>query len=287
MTSAPKLEGKLTPKALADLLKKVEANKGAAYMLVSDGLSEKCLYFSVGAIRLTTMGKRRGQRLEDALVAHPRVDPGTVEAARRKQTETGETFEEVLDTHFNLREVVKECSTAIVRDEVLDLLIWDGAAFEYAESNPPPKIFDPRLEAVKLSFGVNKLLKEAQEGTAKVAPLIAKVPTGKTRLLRGHAWTQGAPGDAEKPVCIAIAQAIPPTGAFAEDVMVQARRKGFDALRVAENLDKMRTSTRCSPRGRSSRRRRTPRARASAVSRRRRSSTRRSATSARSRARST
>src|SRR5436309_2623133 len=88
--SAPKqatsrVEGKLSPKTLGDVLKRVEGNRGAAYLLVSDGLSEKCLYFSVGAIRLSAMGKRRGLSLEEALTA--RVDPAIIAAAKEMQGE--------------------------------------------------------------------------------------------------------------------------------------------------------------------------------------------------------
>src|SRR2546430_6478961 len=94
--NAPKLEGKLSPKALGEVLKKLEGNRGAAYLLVSDGLSERCLYFSVGAIRLSSMGKRRGLSLEEALKTHTRVQTAMVQAAKTKQEKTSHPFEEII-----------------------------------------------------------------------------------------------------------------------------------------------------------------------------------------------
>ncbi|HVY60357.1 MAG TPA: PQQ-binding-like beta-propeller repeat protein, partial [Planctomycetota bacterium] len=236
--SAPRQEGKLSPKSLGDVLKKLEGNRSAAYLLVSDGVSEKCLYFSVGAIRLTSMGKRRGLRLEEAMAVHPRVDPVVLERARARQAETGEPFEEIVATHFNLNDVVRECSTAIVRDELLDLLVWDGAAFEYAEANPPPKIFDPRLEAVKVSFGVAKLLKEAADALPAAQKFMMKV-AAKGKLIRGQQWAYGVPAEGERAACEAVAASISETGATLEEVTTSARRLGIDALRIMDALDKM------------------------------------------------
>ncbi len=237
--AAPKIEGKLAPKSFADILKRLEGNRGAAYLLISDGLAEKCLYFSVGAIRLSSMGKRRGVRLDDSLAAHPRVEPSMVERARDRQAQTGEPFEEVLAAMFELNEVVRECSTAIVRDEFQDILFWEGAYYEFVETNPPPKIFDPRLEAVKLSFGVAKLIKETSDSIPRAQKLLARVAGGKARISRGPAWAQGAPADADEPVCRAIALGIGEKGAAFDDVLLHARREGVEPHRFADAFEKM------------------------------------------------
>jgi len=231
--SAPKIEGKLSSKVLGDILRKLEQNRGAAYLLVSDGLSERCLYCSVGAIRLTSMGRRRAFRLEDKLLDHPRVTHEVVSGARAHAASTGESFEEVLSSRYDLNDVLKECSSAIVRDEVLDLLLWEGALFEYAESNPPPKIFDPRLEAVKLSLGASKLLKEAADSVGRTQKLLAKV-TGRTLVTQGASWT----GDeGEGSAAGAIVSAVPREGAVFDDVVLDARRAGYDAVQISDAFE--------------------------------------------------
>lgn len=241
MAATPKivLEGKFTASAFAGLLKKLEGNRSAAYVLVSDGLSEKCLYFSVGAIRLSSMGRRRARTLEQLLTTHPKIDPAAIERARQRGKELGEPLEEAL-ANMDYVDVIRECSTAIVRDEVLDLLVWDGAFYEYCEANPPPKIFDPRLEAVKLSFGVAKLIKEAEEGVARITKASAKFGAGRARLAKGAQAAYGLPGAVDAKVGEAILAAFgdSPSGtAFVDDIFLACRRRGFDVIQTAAALE--------------------------------------------------
>jgi outer membrane protein assembly factor BamB len=229
-------EGKLTPSALSGLLKKLEGNRSAAYLLVSDGLSEKCLYFSVGAIRLSSVGRRRVRTLDQMLTTNPKIAPPVLERAQQRVREVGETLEDAL-SNMDYGEVVRECSSAIVRDELLDLIVWEGAYYEYCEANPPPKIFDPRLQAVKLSFGVARVLKEAEEGLAKYARLSPKLASGRARLIRGTQAVYGVPAGVDARVGQAILDLVGENGAAAEDLFLELRRRGFDAIQVTGALD--------------------------------------------------
>lgn len=230
------VEGKLTPHALTGLLKKLEGNRNAAYLLVSDGLSEKCLYFSVGAIRLTSWGRRRVRLLDDMLAVHPKVEAPTLERARKRGEDVGETLEDALG-NMDYGEVVRDCSTALVRDELLDLIVWDGAVYEYCESNPPPKIFDPRLQAVKLSFGVGKVLKEAEEGIQLFTRAQARFGTGKSRLVRGSAFAYSAPEEVDPRIAQAILAGVGEQGASVDEIFLACRKIGIDVLAATAALE--------------------------------------------------
>jgi outer membrane protein assembly factor BamB/tetratricopeptide (TPR) repeat protein len=236
MTTKSVSEGKLTPHALAGLFKKLEGNRGAAFLLVSDGLSEKCLYFSVGAIRLSSWGRRRVRTLDDALAKHPKVAPEVLARARKRGEDIGESLEDAL-ANMDYAEVVRECSTLLVRDELLDLIVWDGAVYEYVEANPPPKIFDPRLQALKLSFGVPKLLKEAADGVANYMRGAGKFGQGHARLVRGSTYSYGPPEAVDPTLAEILVDTIGESGATVDDVFLAFRRKGIDVLRASAALE--------------------------------------------------
>jgi outer membrane protein assembly factor BamB/tetratricopeptide (TPR) repeat protein len=238
MVPKPVIEGKFTPAVFAGILKKIEGNRGAAYLLVSDGLSEKCLYFSVGAIRLSSMGRRRTLSLEELLWTSAKIDPASLARAeeRRKGCDRDRPIEDVL-SDMGFDDVVREASAQIVRDELLDLIVWEGAFYEYCEANPPPKIFDPRLAAVKLSTGVSKQLKEAEDGIARATKLFAKIGGTRVRLIRGATAAHGPPGGADPRAAAALMEVVGEAGATADEAILACRRCGIDALAAVSALD--------------------------------------------------
>lgn len=228
---APVIEGKLTPAVLGNILKKLEQNRSAAYLLVSDGLSEKCIYFSVGAVRLTTIGRRQGMVLEDLLEGA--VPPEVFARARQKAADSGMALEDVLaDPLLGRSDIVRECSAMIVRDELLDLIPWDGAYYEYCDSNPPPKIFDPRLQAVKLSFGAAKVLKEVEESCGKYPAIAQRLGPPRSRLQPGGTQAYGPPSGVDPRVGAILLEivAASPKGITIEDAVREARRRGVDCM---------------------------------------------------------
>ena len=55
--------GPLNPRSYAELLKKVTGSRTVAYLLVSDGKSEKCVFLPAGGLRLSSVGVRRGREV--------------------------------------------------------------------------------------------------------------------------------------------------------------------------------------------------------------------------------
>jgi outer membrane protein assembly factor BamB/tetratricopeptide (TPR) repeat protein len=161
---AKRLEGMLNPVTLASILEEVVERKAVAYLLASDGASEKCIFFSAGALRLTSVGKRKV--LSVAAVAQNRLDLSDDELKRCIQLAEShrESLEDILvrRKHIGVKQA-RQLEAKIVKDELSDLVLWDNCYFEFQEGNPPPEVFDPRRHAVKLSFGgISILQKTAQ-----------------------------------------------------------------------------------------------------------------------------
>ncbi len=229
---APVIEGKLTPAVVGNILKKLEQNRSAAYLLVSDGLAEKCIYFSVGAVRLSSIGRRQGMVLGDLLEGS--LPPEVFARARQKAADSGMALEDVLaDPLLGRGDIVRECSAMIVRDELLDLIPWDGAFYEYCESNPPPKIFDPRLEAVKLSFGAAKVLKEVEEAAARYPAIAQRLGPARSRLQPGGTHAYGPPSGVDPRVGALLLEIVAEAGGKGitiEETIREGRRRGVDCI---------------------------------------------------------
>ena len=64
----PAATGKLSLTSLAEVIDALIASKYIGSLLVSDGVSEKCFYFSSGGVRLLGSGPRRRLQIEEVLV---------------------------------------------------------------------------------------------------------------------------------------------------------------------------------------------------------------------------
>jgi outer membrane protein assembly factor BamB len=231
----PDLEGPWSVDALTQILKKLEGARTVAYFLVSDGLSEKCIFFPAGGLRVTSIGARRGRALVDAIRAQPGYESKWEPAMAAAVSDQGKRGSlETLDDG-PLRDAMKVASREVVRDELLDLLCWNGARFEFRLTNPPPAIFAPDLEAVKLSLGVRKLLEEVGEATKTWRRLAAKLgdPSKTMLTLRGKppARTPGLRG------AYSYLSRSEGRRAVLDEVLVAGRRAGaLDPLAMAQEL---------------------------------------------------
>jgi len=231
----PDLSGPWSLDALLQILKQLEGARTVAYFLVSDGLSEKCIFFPAGGLRVTSIGARRGRSLVDAIRAQPTYErkwEAALKAARGESSGSG-TLESV--SEGPLREAMKAASREVVRDELLDLLYWSGAQFEFRLTNPPPAIFAPDLEAVKLSLGVRTLLEEIREEAKTWRRLATKLgDPSKTQItLRGKppATSPGLRG------AFSYLSRAERKCAVLDEVLTAGRRAGApDGLQLAQEL---------------------------------------------------
>lgn len=230
----PDLAGPWDLDALTQVLKKLDGARTVAYFLVSDGLSEKCIFFPAGGLRVTSIGARRGRSLVDAIRAQPTYERKWEPALKEARGESSGGSLETL-SEGPLREAMKAASREVVRDELLDLLCWNGAQFEFRLTNPPPAIFAPDLEAVKLSLGVRPLLDEVREEIKTWRRLGAKLgdPSKTMLTLRGKPPAQ-TPGLRGAYSYLSRSQG---KRALLDEVLVAGRRAGApDPLALAQEL---------------------------------------------------
>ncbi|MGE0707450.1 MAG: PQQ-binding-like beta-propeller repeat protein [Planctomycetota bacterium] len=229
----PLLSGVWSSDAYVQVLEKLDARPTVAYVLVSDGLSEKCVFFPAGGLRLTSVGQRRGRALSAALRAHPRYSPAWESTIRAAADDGEKGLEDLADGE--LREAYKEVSAAIVQDELLDLVVWEGADFEYRESNPPPVIFSAELEAVKLSLGVRQQLQEVRQAIDEWRGLLRKVGDPERTQLTARKMPPGKTSQPGRALHEAVARAPQATMVLVEAVRV-GRAAGGTAVALMREV---------------------------------------------------
>jgi outer membrane protein assembly factor BamB/tetratricopeptide (TPR) repeat protein len=249
----------LTARSYGEVLKKVTGSRTVAYLLASDGQSEKCVFFPAGGLRLSSVGLRRGRTAVEAVLSHPSVTPeqrrrieqarAKVAAARArgelKDDEPGPAGESGRVVRSNelddvlgggdLRPIYHECCRAVVRDELIDMLLWDGADLEFRESNPPPKLFAAEIEATKLSLGVKDVLEEVQRLSLEWQKLALRL--GQPSRTTVRLTNPGAPP--QDAVAAALVEAIgkrPPGECTLDDAVLAVRAVGIDAITACQAL---------------------------------------------------
>lgn len=254
-TSGTLQTGPLTPKTLDELLERIADVRAVAYLLASDGISERCLFFPVGGLRLSSVGARRARSVAEVLLAradlrpevrraiedvqkkhqaavaeavarHKRGDAGTLDVEQQAPAVRGSELEEVTEKH-GLRQVYLAAAAAVARDELFDLIVWEGAEYEFRDSNPPPRIFDAEVDAVKVSLGVKDLLAEARGAIAEWQKLQPKLgQPARSVVTRKEPRASGREG-VEAVVLGAVPAGAAPTIA---DLILLARKAGHDAV---------------------------------------------------------
>ncbi|MEZ6189581.1 MAG: PQQ-binding-like beta-propeller repeat protein [Planctomycetota bacterium] len=144
------------PRAFARLLQRITSERKLAYLVVSDGRSEKCLFYTHGGLRITCVGQRQAIDLAGAIRRHPRFERGWLPEGEVDP----EQLERACADNPLLAQISHDARRLVARHELFDLLVWDGAEFTFAPGDPPRQVFDPSLRAVRLSTGVDKVLTE-------------------------------------------------------------------------------------------------------------------------------
>ncbi|RMG18994.1 MAG: hypothetical protein D6731_00560 [Planctomycetota bacterium] len=229
----PELSGAWTPDACLEVLRRVLERRAVCYLLVTDGKSEKCLYFPFGGLRLTSLGARRGVPLRWLMSKHPSCTPELARQLEKVTVGSGERASLEDSLSGPLREIAQVCSKRIVRDELLDLVVWDGAEYEFHASNPPPVIFEPEYEAVKLSLGVKDLLSEVRQAVPRWKKLRRALGSpSRTRVT----LRSGSPsGHLERALLGSLREA-GGEGRTLDELVLRGRRAGATALEVCERV---------------------------------------------------
>ena len=89
-------EGKLTPEKLKEIFAKIADEQLMGTLLVSDGESDKYIYFAKAGVRLLSSGARKNLRLGDLLLNQGKITEEQLKSILKRQKETGEMFGKIL-----------------------------------------------------------------------------------------------------------------------------------------------------------------------------------------------
>lgn len=225
----PSRRGKFTGEVLAGLLEAQEVpDAPATWLHVSDGVSEKCVLFSPGGVRLASLGPRRARRLREAILGYPGVDRELLLKFPALDTRGLE------NAPSSLKKAVQACSLELIRDELLDLVVWDGAEFMLSEAAPPETLFTPRVEALTIPSKEPELLRDLRARMGEWAQMAGRMSPPSRRWMTLVARTNDT-----GPLPRALLQAIGRHGCSLESAILVGRQAGHDALRVCAGVDRL------------------------------------------------
>lgn len=258
--SQRRLGGELSPTILLSLLADIRQERRVATLLVAREAREKCFYFTVGAIRMVTVGDERGLRLEDVLLRDRLISPEALAAAEKKRLKSavplredgaeaaGATpkrkvrplLEEVLSADELVpRDRIHSAVAEVVRWELEEIFFWAGSNFTFTLGTPKVDIYQSQVNAHKMSFGVYKLLEELELEAKSWSPRQQRFYNGA--LLK--------PGDApppNDPLAQLMAAKVTPDGLLLSEAVFatrEAQRRPFEAAWVLADMIEARSLT--------------------------------------------
>jgi outer membrane protein assembly factor BamB/Tfp pilus assembly protein PilF len=156
------IKGNLESFSLGEIFQSLSMNQHTGTLRVSDGSSEKRIYFSRGEVHLLSTGGGETTKLGDYLIKDSITTPEQIQAALKDQQESGKLLGEILIeqniiTHDELRNALRYK----IEEEIYDLFLWQKADFEFISNYLPPDMEDPLAKATELSLNTNGLIMES------------------------------------------------------------------------------------------------------------------------------
>jgi outer membrane protein assembly factor BamB/tetratricopeptide (TPR) repeat protein len=194
--------GELTSKSLLSVLRDIRENRRVATLLVAKGANEKCFYFTVGAIRMVTVGPDEGLPLSNILLRRRLITRDQLTAAERKRRsmevplkeDAGDEDEKrmvmpLLEDVLGMDEVLDrkdlhDAIATVVRWELEEVFFWSNATYTLWPSSPPIDIYQADMEAHKMSFGVYKMLEEVENDVISWTSKSARMIGGHNEVYR-------------------------------------------------------------------------------------------------------
>lgn len=167
--------------ALTEALTKVMNSNAAFSLVVSDGLSERIFYFTLGGLREIASGELRGTALCDVLVEIGHLERRQV-AALMDGREDRSAGQFAVESGLILRPQHDEALRIKVEEDLLELFMWDGAEVRLMEGNPPGTFYGDQLESASLSVAVPEFIQSVLLQVDHWRGASGRVPTGREIL---------------------------------------------------------------------------------------------------------
>jgi outer membrane protein assembly factor BamB/tetratricopeptide (TPR) repeat protein len=164
MTMATEIRGRLDPTTLSEVFDLLSTGDRTWSLLVSDGLSEKIFYFSIGGIRMVAQGGRAGRSTGDILDESGKLDRGARRRIEEHAAVNGLLLGEAArDLGLVSREDVEQAGLRQLLEEVFDLCLWADAEYEIIEGQPCARFYDTRERACSASCDVPEFIRTVRE----------------------------------------------------------------------------------------------------------------------------
>jgi tetratricopeptide (TPR) repeat protein len=181
----PKTTGRLTLTSLGGVIDSIIRRKHIGAILVSDGLSEKCFYFSMGGIRLLSTGPRKKITLEEVLLKKGWVDHKVL--ARAHERLKGQEEKSLLEVMAAMEALepdqIRQAGVILVQEELFDLFLWENAQIEYYAKSPPQELYDPKRKAETFSFNLESFFEDTRERIEEVKKIKMLLSSEKVVLV--------------------------------------------------------------------------------------------------------
>ncbi|MHC4471575.1 MAG: outer membrane protein assembly factor BamB family protein [Planctomycetota bacterium] len=158
------LSGRLDEESLEQIFALLTEQDIACSLLVSDGVSEKIFYFSIGGIRLISIGERKGIAIGEVLIQQGVLDSGEQDRILERMTVTERMFGETgVELGLLTLDALEAGILRQVEGELCDLFLWPDAEFEFREGQPPPQFYEGGHRACALTCDVPEFILGVQE----------------------------------------------------------------------------------------------------------------------------
>ncbi len=176
----PDISGPADESLLVTALTRVIERRLAHSLIVSDGISERIFYFAIGGIRVIRSGPRKTSSVADILVDSGKLtaeDLGRVIAASKQD---GQLFGDSVCALGLLQPAdLDEALRAKVKDELLDLFLWEGAEIRLQDGQPPKSFYEGRFEAARITCDVSDFLRTVLARVEEWRAILGRLPTSR------------------------------------------------------------------------------------------------------------
>lgn len=164
-------EKKVTPQILDRIFDKIAKENKAGTLLVSDGINEKCLYFTMTGLRMISNGNRKTGKIGQMLTAMEAINEEVLNEALFKQQKEGEQKKkkksllgEILEESQKVahQEVVAAVRKQ-VENEIIDIYFWPEGVYEFTEGPAPAKFYDERFDSVVLNVTLRDFIEAVRQ----------------------------------------------------------------------------------------------------------------------------
>jgi hypothetical protein len=163
------LKGDVDLIGLAHLLQGLSENGRQGVLTLFRGMDRKSIHFGPQGMRLLDTTMRRPNKLGRILVRRRRLAPSQLKSMLEEQKRAGVRLGELL-VHSKLvtGPAIDEALREQIEEEIFDMFLWEGAAFEFHEG-PPKKGATGPLSEITFDANITSVLLEAARRADELA----------------------------------------------------------------------------------------------------------------------